>query len=79
MVEPEALITWRDVARDFTIIALAAFAAIFGITQIADPTLLGIVLGFSATLLGVPAAVRIDAARRRSEQARIGDVQRSEE
>ncbi len=67
MVDPEALNAWRDIFRDFTIIALAAFSTIFGVIVIHDPTLLGIVLGFAATLLGVPAAVRLDAARRRSE------------
>ncbi len=63
---PDGLETWVPIIRDIIIIALAVFAVVFGLLTIHDSTLLTVVLGFGLTMLGVPAALRIDAARRKA-------------
>lgn len=65
-MDQEKLSQWGTIFRDTVIVLLGAFAIIFGVTKITDPTRLGLVLGLGATLLGVPATIRMDAARRRT-------------
>lgn len=65
-MDPERLTQWQQIIRDFVILGLAIFVAVFGVTSIHDPTVLGITLGFAATLLGVPAALRLDQSRRKN-------------
>ncbi len=66
---PEGLALWVPLIRDIVIIGLAIFAVVFGILSIHDTTLLTVVLGFGLTMLGVPAALRLDAARRKQNGA----------
>ena len=66
-VQPEKLTPWIPIVRDFAIVLLATFAIVFSIIWITDPTRLGLVLGSGLSLLGVPAALRVDAKRRKNE------------
>lgn len=65
-MEPEKLSLWVPIFKDLAMYALAIFVAIFSITTITEPTLLGIALGFAVTLFGVPAARRWDGSRRKN-------------
>jgi hypothetical protein len=65
-VDAERLSEWRPIIWDFATCAVAVFVAIFGVTTIRDPTVLGVALGFAATLFGVPAARRWDSSRRKN-------------
>lgn len=67
-MDPETLRVWRDVVLGFVLIALGVFVTVFAVVKIQDATRLGVVLGFAATLLGIPATVRLDAARRHQER-----------
>lgn len=74
-MDPEKLREWPAILRDFAIVGLAAFMMIYGTTSIHDPTALGIVLGAGCTLLGVPAAIRLDSSRRKAKNEN-GDDER---
>jgi len=65
-MEPEELTEWVPIVRDVVIVLLAAFLLIYGVIAIQEPTVLGIVLGAALTLLGAPAAIRVDALRRKT-------------
>jgi uncharacterized membrane protein SpoIIM required for sporulation len=71
-VEPEQLSQWVPIFADFATYAVAVFVAVFGVTTIADPTLLGVSLGFAATLFGAPAARRWDTSRRKNGNGKNG-------
>lgn len=64
-MDPSRLKEWISIARDAIIVALGTFLAIYAVATIHEATVLGIVLGFSGTLLGVPAALRLDQVRRK--------------
>lgn len=65
-MDPERLKEWRDILRDFAIIAVAIFAAVYAITAIREPTILGPVLFFSGALFGLPPFIRWDSSRRKN-------------
>ena len=67
---------WVPIIRDLVIVILAAFLMIYGVIRVNDPTVLGIVLGAGLTLLGAPAAIRVDALRRRMNGGKDKDDER---
>ena len=75
-MQPETLAAWLPIIRDLVIVLLGAFLLTFGTLRIHDATVLGIVLGAGLTLLGAPAAFRVDAIRRKEiseKEARLDD------
>jgi len=66
-VDPERLTQWVSVFRDFLVIAVATFIAVFSTLRIHEPTVLAVVLGFAGTLFFGPAFKRLDERRRRDE------------
>lgn len=63
-MQAEDLTQWVPIFRDLVIVVLAAFILVFEtvITGNPNPYLVGAAL----TLLGAPAAIRVDALRRKS-------------
>ena len=55
---------WQRIIRDFATIGLGVFLFVFGTLKVNDPTLLALMYGAGLTLLGLPAALRLDERRR---------------
>ena len=75
-MQAETVNEWVPIIRDLVIVILAAFLMIYGVIRVNDPTVLGIVLGAGLTLLGAPAAIRVDALRRRTNGGKDKDDER---
>ncbi len=67
-MQPETLKAWIPLFRDIIIVLLAAFMLVFGTTWVHDPTVLAVVVGGALALLGIPAALRVDAQRRQTQE-----------
>lgn len=64
-MERKAVAEWQSILRDIAITVVGSFMLIFD-TAFATPNAL--VLGAGASLLSLPAALRVDAARRLRKQ-----------
>lgn len=71
MLRPEALADWVTVFRDLVMVVLAAFILSYETVLIDNPNPL--LIGAGLSLLGVPAALRVDASRRKQQKAGNGD------
>ena len=60
----EAVEFWQRVTRDFCTLFVGCFAAIFGILAVRDAAVLTVILGFAATMLGLPTTLWLDSRRR---------------
>lgn len=71
-MEPATVAEWEKVLRDGVILGLASFIIVFEIAFKSSPN--PYALGTALTLLGVPASLRLDSARRKRSN---GDGQSS--
>lgn len=62
---PEALKEWQAIFRDVVVVVLAAFMLTYETVVAETPN--AYLVGAGLTLLGIPAAVRADAWRRKDE------------
>jgi hypothetical protein len=76
MVDPENLSPWIPIVRDIAIVLLAAFMLVFATVWIKDPTPLAVIIGGGLSLLGVPAALRLDALRKKQNGQEKDDADR---
>jgi len=60
----EQIDLWQRTIRDFATVAVGCFAAIFGILEVRDAAVLTVILGFAATMLGLPTTLWLDSRRR---------------
>lgn len=62
---------WQAIFRDFLVMGVATFMLVYA--SAFDPTHNLYVIGGGITLLGVPAAIRLDGIRRRKEDHDLYD------
>ena len=65
-MRPEDLNEWVTLFRDIVMVVLAAFILSYETVLISEPNPL--LIGAGLSLLGVPAALRVDASRRKSQR-----------
>lgn len=65
-MRPEDLNAWVTLFRDLVMVVLAAFILSYETVLISNPNPL--LIGAGLSLLGVPAALRVDASRRKSQR-----------
>lgn len=63
---PERFSAWQTIFRDVVITILAAFILVFETVSAAEPN--AYLIGAGITLLGVPAALRLDSFRRKADR-----------
>lgn len=63
---PERVGAWQAIFRDVVITILAAFMLVFETVFAAVPN--AYIIGAGITLLGVPAALRLDSFRRKADR-----------
>lgn len=63
---PERLSAWQTIFRDTVITILAAFMLVYETVVAAEPN--AYLIGAGITLLGVPAALRLDSFRRKADR-----------
>jgi hypothetical protein len=66
-VQPENLNAWVSIFRDVMLVLVGTFLMVFAVVTIREPTVLGIVLGAGATVLGVPPWLRVREGARQEE------------
>lgn len=63
---PERFSAWQTIVRDTVVTILAAFMLVFETVYAAEPN--AYLIGAGITLLGVPAALRLDSFRRKADR-----------
>ena len=62
-MSPDEVRAWQSIFRDVVITLVAAFMLLYETIVVDDPNVY--IIGAGLTLLGVPAAIRLDSIRRR--------------
>ena len=62
-MSPDEVRAWQAIFRDIVITLVAAFMLLYETIVVDDPNVY--IIGAGLTLLGVPAAIRLDSIRRR--------------
>lgn len=65
-MRPEALNAWVTLFRDVVMVVLATFILSYETVIISSPN--PVLIGAGLSLLGVPAALRVDSARRKQQK-----------
>lgn len=70
-MQPENLTLWIPIFRDIMIVLLATFILFYQTVWVTEPN--PYLIGAALTLLGAPAAIRVDALRRKGNGEKNDD------